>query len=128
MLRFTFICLVIVLEFIIGYYMRFFDPLILISCFGSRNFSQQKIPKIPQYFPTRTLFIVLSLQEEFPANTNILYVDLPSAELVGSSNNETSLPGMVLNIKKPIKYVDHLGIQHWYIPRSFTCWVTDYFI
>ncbi|KAK2982498.1 hypothetical protein RJ640_026341 [Escallonia rubra] len=53
-----------------------------------------------------------SLQAEFPANTNILYVDLPSAELIGSSNNETSLPGMVLNAKKPITYEDYLGIQH----------------
>uniref|UniRef100_A0A5B7BSI7 UGP3-like C-terminal hexapeptide repeats domain-containing protein n=1 Tax=Davidia involucrata TaxID=16924 RepID=A0A5B7BSI7_DAVIN len=52
------------------------------------------------------------LQAEFPANTNILYVDLPSAELIGSSNNETSLPGMVLNIKKPITYMDQFGIQH----------------
>lgn len=53
-----------------------------------------------------------SLQAEFPANTNILYVDLPSAELIGSSDNETSLPGMVLNVKKPITYVDQFGIQH----------------
>ncbi|KAI4306479.1 hypothetical protein L6164_029753 [Bauhinia variegata] len=53
-----------------------------------------------------------SLQADFPANTNILYVDLPSAELVGSSNNENSLPGMVLNTKKPIAYVDHFGRQH----------------
>ncbi|KAL7214746.1 hypothetical protein ACSBR1_027016 [Camellia fascicularis] len=53
-----------------------------------------------------------SLQAEFPANTNILYVDLPSAELIGSSNSETSLPGMVLNRKKPITYMDQFGIQH----------------
>ncbi|KAJ4970072.1 hypothetical protein NE237_003171 [Protea cynaroides] len=53
-----------------------------------------------------------SLQEEFPANTNILYVDLPSAEKVGSSKNTTCLPGMVLNLKKPIVYVDHLGFEH----------------
>ncbi|XAR71908.1 UTP--glucose-1-phosphate uridylyltransferase [Bertholletia excelsa] len=52
-----------------------------------------------------------SLQAKFPANTNILYVDLPSAELIGSSNNETSLPGMVLNTKKAIQYVDQFGIQ-----------------
>ncbi|KAL6977499.1 UTP--glucose-1-phosphate uridylyltransferase 3, chloroplastic [Sarracenia purpurea var. burkii] len=52
------------------------------------------------------------LQVEFPANTNILYVDLPSAELIGSSNNETSLPGLVLNTKKQITYVDQYGIQH----------------
>ncbi|PSS34449.1 UTP--glucose-1-phosphate uridylyltransferase [Actinidia chinensis var. chinensis] len=52
------------------------------------------------------------LQDEFPANTNILYVDLPSAELIGSSNNQTSLPGLVLNTKKEITYVDQFGIQH----------------
>ncbi|XP_051121257.1 UTP--glucose-1-phosphate uridylyltransferase 3, chloroplastic [Andrographis paniculata] len=53
-----------------------------------------------------------SPQEEFPANTNILYVDLPSAELVGSSENENSLPGMVLNVKKAISYVDQFGMKH----------------
>ncbi|GMH04189.1 hypothetical protein Nepgr_006028 [Nepenthes gracilis] len=52
------------------------------------------------------------LQGEFPANTNILYVDLHSAEEVGSSNDQTSLPGMVLNIKKPIVYTDHFGTTH----------------
>lgn len=53
-----------------------------------------------------------SLQAEFPANTNILYVDLPSAELIGSSKDESSLPGMVLNVKKPIAYVDNFGMKH----------------
>ncbi|KAK6932981.1 hypothetical protein RJ641_035875 [Dillenia turbinata] len=53
-----------------------------------------------------------SLDAEFPANTNILYVDLASAELVGSSNGQASLPGMVLNTKKPIVYTDHFGIRH----------------
>ncbi|CAN4102407.1 unnamed protein product [Withania somnifera] len=53
-----------------------------------------------------------SLQDEFPANTNILYVDLPSAELVASSNDETSLPGMVLNVKKAITFMDQFGIKH----------------
>ncbi|WJX38488.1 UTP--glucose-1-phosphate uridylyltransferase 3, chloroplastic [Trifolium repens] len=52
-----------------------------------------------------------SLQAEFPANTNILYVDLPSAELVGSSKNVNSIPGMVLNTRKPIVYVDQFGRQ-----------------
>nr|XP_010907871.1 UTP--glucose-1-phosphate uridylyltransferase 3, chloroplastic [Elaeis guineensis] len=52
-----------------------------------------------------------SLQAEFPANTNILYVDLCAAEKVGSSQDASCLPGMVLNLKKPISYVDHLGIQ-----------------
>lgn len=53
-----------------------------------------------------------SLQAEFPANTNILYIDLVSAEKVGSCKNATCLPGMVLNVKKRIVYEDHLGIQH----------------
>ncbi|TKY47567.1 hypothetical protein E2542_SST29627 [Spatholobus suberectus] len=53
-----------------------------------------------------------SLQAEFPANTNILYVDLPSAEIVGSSKSENSLPGMVLNTRKPIVYTDQFGRHH----------------
>ncbi|GFQ07401.1 hypothetical protein PHJA_002884200 [Phtheirospermum japonicum] len=52
------------------------------------------------------------LQAEFPANTNILYVDLPSAEFIGSSRNESSLPGLVLNVKKPITYMDQFGMKH----------------
>ncbi|KAK9742332.1 hypothetical protein RND81_03G164700 [Saponaria officinalis] len=51
-----------------------------------------------------------SLLSEFPANTNILYVDLHSAEQVASRNDDTSLPGLVLNIKKHIEFVDHYGI------------------
>ncbi|XVF24165.1 hypothetical protein REPUB_Repub13aG0103800 [Reevesia pubescens] len=53
-----------------------------------------------------------SLQAEFPANTNILYVDLPSAELVGSTRSERSLPGIVLNTKKSIVYSDCFGNWH----------------
>ncbi|XP_029129236.1 UTP--glucose-1-phosphate uridylyltransferase 3, chloroplastic isoform X2 [Cajanus cajan] len=53
-----------------------------------------------------------SLQAEFPANTNILYVDLASAELVGSSKSENSLPGMVLNTRKSIVYTDQFGRCH----------------
>lgn len=52
------------------------------------------------------------LRADFPANTNILYVDLASAELVGSSKNERSLPGMVLNTKKPIVYMNNFGDTH----------------
>ncbi|KAG4975253.1 hypothetical protein JHK87_032074 [Glycine soja] len=59
-----------------------------------------------------TFFLYSSLQAEFPANTNILYIDLPSAELVGSSKSETSLPGMVLNTRKPIVYTDQFGRHH----------------
>lgn len=53
-----------------------------------------------------------SLQAEFPANTNVLYVDLRSAEKAGSSQDATCLPGIVLNLKKTISYVDYLGIRH----------------
>ena len=42
-------------------------------------------------------------------------MDLASAELVGSSKNENSLPGMVLNTKKPVVYVDDFGKRHRYI-------------
>ncbi|WOK95503.1 UTP--glucose-1-phosphate uridylyltransferase 3, chloroplastic [Canna indica] len=61
---------------------------------------------------TETPFSYDSLQLQFPANTNILYVDLKSAERVGSCPSTNSLPGMVLNLKKPVSYVDHFGIQH----------------
>ncbi|KAL5732899.1 hypothetical protein ACOSQ2_032591 [Xanthoceras sorbifolium] len=53
-----------------------------------------------------------SLQADFPANTNILYVDLPSVELIGSSNSDKCLPGMVLNVKKSIVYADQFGDCH----------------
>ncbi|KAJ0909462.1 putative UTP--glucose-1-phosphate uridylyltransferase [Helianthus annuus] len=52
------------------------------------------------------------LQTEFPANTNILYVDLKAAERIASSKDECSLPGLVLNVKKAINFVDHFGFQH----------------
>ncbi|KGN45802.2 UTP--glucose-1-phosphate uridylyltransferase 3, chloroplastic [Cucumis sativus] len=50
--------------------------------------------------------------ESFPANTNILYVDLHSVEKVVSTNSEKSLPGMVLNLKKPVAYFDQFGRKH----------------
>lgn len=65
-------------------------------CTCSRNSNEQLFP---------------NLQAEFPANTNILYVDLCAAEKVGSSQDASCLPGLVLNLKKPVSYVDHLGIQ-----------------
>lgn len=68
------------------------------------------------FSPDVKLSTIHSLLAEFPANTNILYVDLHSAEQVGSRNDESSLPGLVLNIKKQIEYVDHYGIKHRYEP------------
>ncbi|ESQ44484.1 hypothetical protein EUTSA_v10005783mg [Eutrema salsugineum] len=52
------------------------------------------------------------LQADFPANTNILYVDLHSAESIGSSSSVKSLPNMVLNTKKRIEYTDQYGDYH----------------
>lgn len=63
---------------------------------------------------TYNFFLFSSLQAEFPANTNILYVDLPSAELIGSRKNENSLPGLVLNLNKEITYVDQYGMKNRY--------------
>ncbi|KAL5710087.1 UTP--glucose-1-phosphate uridylyltransferase 3 [Ranunculus cassubicifolius] len=73
-----------------------------LSCIEYTEFDKFGISNEPIY---------RSLQAEFPANTNILYIDLASAEKVGSSKSVTCLPGMVLNVKKPIVYVDHLGIR-----------------
>lgn len=36
-------------------------------------------------------------------------------EKVVSTNSEKSLPGMVLNLKKPVAYVDQFGRKHRYI-------------
>ncbi|KAM0888165.1 hypothetical protein ACQ4PT_028518 [Festuca glaucescens] len=52
-----------------------------------------------------------SLQASYPANTNIMYVDLQAVEEVGSRRNASCLPGMVMNLKKAISYVDHLGFE-----------------
>ncbi|KAG0488756.1 hypothetical protein HPP92_007567 [Vanilla planifolia] len=49
------------------------------------------------------------LQAEFPANTNVLYIDLKAAEMIGASKSRSCLPGMVLNLKKPVTFVDDLG-------------------
>nr|ATG70735.1 UGP3 UDP-glucose pyrophosphorylase 3 [Juniperus oxycedrus] len=53
-----------------------------------------------------------SVQAQYPANTNVLYVDLATVERIGSSKSEASLPGMILNLKKPINYEDYLGVKH----------------
>lgn len=52
------------------------------------------------------------MQAQYPANTNVLYVDLPSVEKIASSQSPRSLPGMILNLKKPIVYKDYLGVTH----------------
>ncbi|KAL9230210.1 hypothetical protein vseg_005593 [Gypsophila vaccaria] len=72
-----------------------------LSCIEYTEFDKFGIPNAS---PSKCLL------SEFPANTNILYVDLHSAEQVASRNDDTSLPGLVLNIKKHIEFVDHYGI------------------
>ncbi|XP_074287197.1 UTP--glucose-1-phosphate uridylyltransferase 3, chloroplastic isoform X2 [Silene latifolia] len=72
-----------------------------LSCIEYTEFDKFGIPNA---------FSHKSLLSEFPANTNILYVDLHSAEQVASRNDDTSLPGLVLNIKKQIEFIDQYGI------------------
>ncbi|KAJ1263295.1 hypothetical protein BS78_09G172500 [Paspalum vaginatum] len=74
-----------------------------ITCIEYTEFEKYGIPE-----PTVTTG---SSQVSFPANTNILYVDLQAVEEVGSRKNASCLPGMVLNLKKAVSYVDHLGFE-----------------
>lgn len=53
-----------------------------------------------------------SLQSQYPANTNVLFVDLATVEAVASSPGRAALPGMIMNLKKPIKYADYAGRMH----------------
>ncbi|OEL24788.1 UTP--glucose-1-phosphate uridylyltransferase 3, chloroplastic [Dichanthelium oligosanthes] len=74
-----------------------------ITCIEYTEFEKYGIPE-----PTA---ITGSSQVSYPANTNILYVDLQAVEEVGSRKNASCLPGMVLNLKKAVSYVDHLGFE-----------------
>lgn len=53
-----------------------------------------------------------SLEAQYPANTNVLYVDLASVEKIASSQSADSLPGMIMNLKKPTVYLDGDGGKH----------------
>lgn len=53
-----------------------------------------------------------SLQSQFPANTNVLYVDLESVKHAASTDSKAALPGLIMNLKKPVKFVDNLGRMH----------------
>ncbi|GJN14673.1 hypothetical protein PR202_gb01528 [Eleusine coracana subsp. coracana] len=63
------------------------------------------------YLVTHIYFSEFSSQVSYPANTNILYVDLQAVEEIGSRKNASCLPGMVLNLKKTASYVDHFGFE-----------------
>ncbi|XP_024518512.1 UTP--glucose-1-phosphate uridylyltransferase 3, chloroplastic [Selaginella moellendorffii] len=52
-----------------------------------------------------------SMQARFPANTNVLFVDLESVEEVASRNDCASLPGMIMNLKKPVTFTDSYGVD-----------------
>ena len=53
-----------------------------------------------------------SMQAQYPANTNVLFVDLPSVEKIASAQNSNCLPGMILNLNKRVVYKDYLGVTH----------------
>ncbi|TVU19759.1 hypothetical protein EJB05_35930, partial [Eragrostis curvula] len=74
-----------------------------ISCIEYTEFEKYGIPE-PTVVTGRS-------QVSYPANTNILYVDLQAVEEIGSRKNASCLPGMVLNLKKAVSYVDHLGFE-----------------
>jgi hypothetical protein len=55
-----------------------------------------------------------SHRSQYPANTNVLYVDLGAAHRVAASEGRAALPGMIINLKKTVEYKDHLGrMQRW---------------
>eukprot|EP00958_Prasinococcus_capsulatus_P022229 scaffold3118_cov377-Prasinococcus_capsulatus_cf.AAC.1 len=46
---------------------------------------------------------------KFPANTNVLYVDLEAVDEAISTNPDAAFPGLTLNLKKDVKFVDCNG-------------------
>lgn len=58
-----------------------------------------------------------SLEAQYPANTNVLYVDLAAVERIASSRTAASLPGIIMNLKKPTVFYDQHGLKH----RSTFC-------
>ncbi|GJM88851.1 hypothetical protein PR202_ga05423 [Eleusine coracana subsp. coracana] len=93
-----------------------------ITCIEYTEFEKYGIPEptiITGRFLVRTFchlvtpvyFSEFSSQVSYPANTNILYVDLQAVEEIGSCKNASCLPGMVLNLKKAVSYVDHFGFE-----------------
>lgn len=75
-----------------------------VTCIEYTEFNKLGIPDVP-VSPG-------SMQAQYPANTNVLYVDLPSVEKIASNQTSHSLPGMIINLKKPIIYNDYLGAIH----------------
>eukprot|EP00897_Mesotaenium_endlicherianum_P008591 jgi/Mesen1/7760/ME000408S06868 len=53
-----------------------------------------------------------SMQSQYPANSNVLYVDLAAVEELASSQGRAALPGMIMNLKKEVKFVDDQGRKH----------------
>ncbi|KAL3684030.1 hypothetical protein R1sor_002052 [Riccia sorocarpa] len=62
-----------------------------------------------------------STQAQYPANTNVLFVDIESVERIASSQPAAALPGMILNLKKPIQFVDSAGQKHSVLAGRLEC-------
>ncbi|KAL2635747.1 hypothetical protein R1flu_007226 [Riccia fluitans] len=62
-----------------------------------------------------------STQAQYPANTNVLFVDIDSVERIASTQTAAALPGMILNLKKPIQYVDSAGQKHSVLAGRLEC-------
>ena len=54
----------------------------------------------------------IGMQTQYPANTNISYVDWPIVEQLGSNKTAASLPAMILNQRNFITYEVYLGVKH----------------
>lgn len=75
-----------------------------ITCIEYTEFSKLGIADVPVSSG--------SLEAQYPANTNVLYVDLASVERIASRRSADSLPGMIMNLKKPTVFLDHHGSKH----------------
>ncbi|KAG0557572.1 hypothetical protein KC19_11G141300 [Ceratodon purpureus] len=75
-----------------------------ITCIEYTEFSKLGISDVPVSSG--------SMEAQYPANTNVLYVDLASVERIASSQTAASLPGMIMNLKKPTVFYDQHGLKH----------------
>lgn len=75
-----------------------------ITCIEYTEFSKLGIADVPVSSG--------SLEAQYPANTNVLYVDLAAVERIASSRTAASLPGIIMNLKKPTVFYDQHGLKH----------------
>lgn len=84
-----------------------------VTCIEYTEFNKLGIPDVP-VSPG-------SMEAQYPANTNVLFVDLAAVEKLASCQSRESLPGMILNLKKPAVFEDYLGKQHSVIAGRLEC-------